>query len=324
MKDLILKPLVILELRGVITNMPSIRDQTLLSEFGRLLKKHKAGVINLDEQFSQKFEFFVQTSEEIIKEIGPRIPPNKWSYYRIGLLTNGTADYVTGIYKFRAEKNTLILITERMITTSQWSADSKGYLTVFNHDFLLQNHFSNKYLENKKILRPSVQPFIRLQPDQADEMKHIFETMLKESATENAEQNNLLAIKLAELIELAERFYIGTHDAESINSSMELVNKFAALVEQHFAKERSVSFYADQLHVHPNHLNAMVKSATGTTAKECIINRLLLEAKYLLHSTELSIKEIANEVGFDDPNYFSAFFKRSENSSPQEYRSSFI
>ena len=304
--------------------MPSTRDQTLISEFNRLLKKHKTGVMNLDEQFSQKFQFFVHTCEEIIKEIGTRIPPNKWSYYRIALITNGYADYITGIYKFRAEKNTLIPIPERMITTSQWSADSKGYFTLFNHDFLLQNHFSNKYLENKKILRPSVQPFIQLKPDQADEMKHIFETMLKESASENAEQNNLVAIKLAELLELAERFYNGTHYGENINTSMDLVNKFAVMVEQHFAKERSVSFYADQLHVHPNHLNAVVKSTAGITAKECIINRLLLEAKYLLHSTELSIKEIANEVGFDDPNYFSAFFKRSEKTSPQEYRSSFI
>jgi AraC-type DNA-binding domain-containing proteins len=300
------------------------KDQTLLNEFHRLLKKHKAGVINLDEQFSQKFEFYVQPIENIISKIGTAIPPNKWSYHRIGLITKGWANYVTGIYKFRAEKNMLILIPERVITTSEWSADAEGYLTLFNNDFLLNNHFSNKYLDNKKILRPTGQPYIRLQPDQAAEVEHIFQTMLKEKDSGNAGQDKFLAIKLAELLVIGERFYGAVEDAEASNSSMDLLNKFAALVEQHFTKERSVSFYAEQLHVHPYHLNAVIKSTAGITAKDCILNRLVLEAKYLLHSTELSIKEIAHEVGFADPNYFSVFFKRSENRSPQEYRSSFL
>ncbi|MEP6584790.1 MAG: helix-turn-helix domain-containing protein, partial [Ginsengibacter sp.] len=62
----------------------------------------------------------------------------------------------------------------------------------------------------------------------------------------------------------------------------------------------------------------------GITAKESIQNRLLLETKYLLHSTGLSIKEISNQVGFNDPNYFTSFFTRLEKVSPGHYRSSFI
>ena len=89
-------------------------------------------------------------------------------------------------------------------------------------------------------------------------------------------------------------------------------------------EQRSVKFYADQLNVHPNYLNSIVKKQTGLTAKESIQNRLLLETKYLLHSTNLSIKEIANQVGFTDPNYFTSFFSKLENISPGNYRSSFV
>ena len=89
-------------------------------------------------------------------------------------------------------------------------------------------------------------------------------------------------------------------------------------------EQRSVKFYADQLNVHPNYLNSIVKKQTGLTAKESIQNRLLLETKYLLHSTNLSIKEIANHVGFNDPNYFTSFFSRLENISPGNYRSLFV
>jgi AraC-like DNA-binding protein len=89
-------------------------------------------------------------------------------------------------------------------------------------------------------------------------------------------------------------------------------------------EQRTVSFYADQLNVHPNYLNALIKKHTGKTAKESIQNRLVLEIKYLLHSTNLSIKEISNQLGFNDPNYFTSFFTRFENMSPKNYRSAFV
>jgi AraC-like DNA-binding protein len=103
-----------------------------------------------------------------------------------------------------------------------------------------------------------------------------------------------------------------------------MIRKFCNLVETNFMHERTVSFYAEQLHVHPNYLNSVIKKHSGFTAKESIQNRLLLEIKYLLHSTSLSIKEISHQLSFRDPNYFSSFFTRLENISPTTYRASFI
>jgi AraC family transcriptional activator of pobA len=304
--------------------MPLAKDQGLINEFRHLIKRHTRGVINLDEMFTQKFEFIILRCEDILANIGTTIPPNKWSYHRVVLLTNGRADYVSGIYKFRMEKNTLMLLPARAAATSVWAADSTGYFILFNQDFLLHNHISPRYLENKKILHNSEQPYIHLNAEQALEAQHIFETILSEYESDDPNRYELIAIKLAELLLLGDRFYSGIRNPENEYSSNDLVNKFAELVEQHFAKERSVNFYASQLHVHPNHLNSVIKSNVGVTAKECILNRILLETKYLLHSTQLSVKEISNLMGFDDPNYFTVFFKRSENLSPQAYRSSFI
>jgi AraC-like DNA-binding protein len=50
----------------------------------------------------------------------------------------------------------------------------------------------------------------------------------------------------------------------------------------------------------------------------------LLEAKYLLHSTKLPIRDVSVQVGFSDPNYFATFFKRAENMSPVNYRAAFV
>jgi AraC family transcriptional activator of pobA len=74
------------------------------------------------------------------------------------------------------------------------------------------------------------------------------------------------------------------------------------------------------LSIHPNYLNNLVKKSNSITAKQTIQNRILLESKFLLHSTDLSIKEIAYELGFGDPPGFYRFFFRSQQISPLAYR----
>jgi AraC family transcriptional activator of pobA len=125
-----------------------------------------------------------------------------------------------------------------------------------------------------------------------------------------------------ELLILSERLFEHQNDLEDTPSSSSVIKKFIELLDENYLKERFVSFYAGQLSVHPNYLNALIKKHTGLTAKETIQNRLMLETKYLLHSTNLSIKEISNQLGFNDPNYFASFFKQFENISPANYRSS--
>jgi AraC family transcriptional regulator, transcriptional activator of pobA len=99
-----------------------------------------------------------------------------------------------------------------------------------------------------------------------------------------------------------------------------LVDSFNELVQKNARTERSVQFYADALHMHPNHLNFLMKKYTGTTAKHTIIDHIFLEAKHMLDSTSLTVKEIAYELGFASPDCFSAFFKKMSNTPPSKYR----
>ena len=303
---------------------PADNDQFLMSEFQKALKKHaRDPILNLDQKFQHKFEFFVHRYEEILARVGTRIPPHRWSYHRIGLVKEGSADFTCGMYKFKAEKNTLIIIPARVLNTSNWNADAAGYLVVFNLDFFFQNNFPHRYLDNKRTLQASVQPYVRLTQEQADKVEEIFKTIIREKNGTRKYKNELIAIKLIELIILAERLY-DSHHVEPNLEPQEIVKQFSQLVEANFMTERNVSFYASKLFVHANYLNALIKKNTGFTSKESIQNRIILEAKYLLHTTSLSVKEISNQLGFDDPNYFAVFFKRHVNLSPAAYRASFI
>jgi AraC family transcriptional regulator, transcriptional activator of pobA len=306
-------------------NLVSDRDLFIINEFKKALRKFAGDtILNLDEKITHKFDFFMQAHEVIIDNVGNRIPPNRWSYYRLGLVKKGTADYVVGIYKFQAKKNTLVIIPPRVINTSSWHPESEGYLILFNLDFFLQNQLPHKYIDNKRILQPSIQPYLELTDDQADKIESVFKTIVKEKQDDDPHHKELIAIKIIELLVLCERLYSHVQDFNHNKISLNITKKFADLVEMNFAKERTVTFYAQKLHIHPNYLNALIKSHTGFTAKESIQNRILLETKYLLHTTDLSIKEISNEMGFDDPTYFNVFFKRFENISPASYRASFV
>jgi AraC family transcriptional activator of pobA len=305
--------------------MSGDKDILLLSEFKKAFKKSgSVPYSNLDDSFAEKFDFFIKRYEEIIEVTGTHIPPHRWSYHRIGLLLKGEAVYTCGIYRFTAKKNTLIIIPARVITTSDWGSHCSGYHLLFKFDFLLQNNLSYKSVENKGILQPSVQPYLPLDDAQSEQLAGIFEAILREKEASDPFKNELIALKIVELLILCERLYGQVQDIEHNYQTIELLKNFTNLIEQHFCQERSVGYYASRLHVHPNYLNAVIKANTGITAKESIQNRILIEAKYLLHTTNLSVKEIANRIGFGDPNYFTAFFKRLEKTSPAAYRSFFI
>jgi len=188
----------------------------------------------------------------------------------------------------------------------------------------LQNNFPHKFIANKKILQASIKPYLVVTSKQTKELTNIFEVIYNECENTKNHKNELIALKIIELLILSERLFADEHNFDINLPAKDIIKKFMNLVERNFLYERSVGFYAAKLNIHPNHLNSLVKKITNTTAKESIQNRIILETKYLLHSTDLSIKEISNQLGFDDPNYFAVFFKKSEKMSPVNYRASFI
>ena len=300
-------------------------DQHRISEFKKVLRRYTGeGVVDLDKNYLHKFNVQIHRFEDVLRNSRRNEPPNRWSYHRIGLLTEGGGDVKTGIFSYKAIKNTLAVVPSRVISSSSnWSPDTRGYVLLFNMEFFLENNFSHQIIGNKRMLTPSVQPYIHLTDEQSDEVSRIFESILAEKKQQEMVNNEMVAIKIVELLILGERLFEQELHLESNQPFIESIKRFVDTLEQYFAREHSVKFYAEQLSMHPNHLNALIKKHTGLSAKESIQNRILLEIKHLLHSTKLSIKQISDQMGFRDPNYFNTFFKRAEKLSPGNYRSSF-
>ncbi len=98
------------------------------------------------------------------------------------------------------------------------------------------------------------------------------------------------------------------------------VDELRRLVDEHFRKERLISFYAEKLAMTPDRLNDHVKRAAGVTAGHLIRQRVLTEAKRQLVFTNQAIHEIAYGLAFSDPSHFTRFFRKQTGTTPQAFR----
>lgn len=92
------------------------------------------------------------------------------------------------------------------------------------------------------------------------------------------------------------------------------------MLEQHFSAHKTSSFYAQQMHITPHHLNVICKNMTNCTATDIIRARLVLEAQRLLCFTNKTVSEIAFALNFSDSSYFAKTFKAVTQQLPQQFK----
>ena len=102
--------------------------------------------------------------------------------------------------------------------------------------------------------------------------------------------------------------------------SHRLVERFAAMMEQHFRSGRGVAEYAQALEVTPTHLSRVCKEAAGRPAHALLNERIMYEARRLLLDTDMAAREIAETLGFSSAAYFTRAFGQITGQSPSEFR----
>ncbi|WP_137895787.1 helix-turn-helix domain-containing protein [Ramlibacter sp. 2FC] len=98
------------------------------------------------------------------------------------------------------------------------------------------------------------------------------------------------------------------------------IEKFRALVDEHFKKHLAMSAYASQLGITPGQLSRLCREVLGISSLEVINARLVHEAQRDLVYTSVSIKQLAGQLGFADEAYFGRFFRKHTGLSPREFR----
>lgn len=106
----------------------------------------------------------------------------------------------------------------------------------------------------------------------------------------------------------------------NLKSKNHIVANFLELVQQHYRQERLIQFYAAKLCITPKYLSKLVKEHTGRAAADWIEQHVILEARAMLQSSDLSIQQIATSLNFPNQSFFGKYFKRATGVSPKQYR----
>jgi len=249
--------------------------------------------------------------------------PHRHNYYEIFLFIKGGGTHEIDFEVFPIESGSVHFVSPGQVHKVRRELDSYGYVLFFSRDFYYLN------LPNKNILyelpflnNNTPEPILNLTKADFKVFSELFEKIEEEYASGNELKGSLIRSYLNILLLKSKGFFdqskseIDAHD----NPASKLVYDFKILVEKNYRKLHLVKEYADLLSTTPEHLNEETKKIRGKTASDLIGDRIILESKRLLMYSEFSNKEIAYFLNYDDPSYFSRFFKKKLGISPTGFR----
>lgn len=276
-------------------------------------------VIDFAKHIEKKFDYIFFRLEESISTYGYTIPPNKPSNFTIIYTTKGRSERTIGKVKALMTPRTVVVIPHDTINSGLYGHNTKGFLITFNLKFFLQKNLPKHHLQKMDLFRVKAKPFAYVSHKQGKNLVNIFETLLDERTTNQPNKNEMIALKILELILVCERLFKSAEERDD-KELPPIIVQYVDLLQNDFKEHHSIKYYAHKLHIHPNFLNTICKRSLKQSAKQTIDNKLVTEAEHLLTHTNLSAKEIAFELGFESTSHFFRFFRRLTGSSPLNYR----
>ena len=157
----------------------------------------------------------------------------------------------------------------------------------------------------------------RLDGETAKELASIYSLIENEY---QKPENNLIIIKALLKVFILKLVQVKEHDFTSQDINQKRVYEFLMLLESNYQQIRNTDFYAGKIGISSKRLNQILKDKLNKTGMQIIHDRIILEAKRKIIHSELTIKEISYDLGFSDRPYFSRFFKKQTNQTPEEFQ----
>jgi AraC family transcriptional regulator, transcriptional activator of pobA len=271
--------------------------------------------------------FDIRRFEDNMKTVNEKQKPFRHEFYAMALRHKGSNREVMG----KPLQSNLFFNSPYQVVTWDIKPDWKGWYIIFDREFISSNPLWQQFIIEFPYFRLDKTIPFDLPIAQAAQAEDCFQEIFKEYHSDHQDKFRFIQNYTQTLLLLARRYFeqldtTQTGSEENRAADVLLVSRFQTLVESFLTHEdddadvRQPSYYAQQLHVHPNHLNAVVKRITNYTATQIIQQQLINMAQSLLRQTDLSAKEIAFKLHFNEPTHFNAFFKKITGQTPQQFR----
>ncbi|SHF83760.1 AraC family transcriptional regulator [Chryseobacterium sp. OV279] len=248
---------------------------------------------------------------------------------KIGI--NGQLKYGQQAYDF--DEGTMFFIAPKQVFRIEADKDSQteksGWMLLIHPDFLWNTSLA-KTIKQYDFFGYSVNEALFLSHKEEKTINGIIENIQQEYyATIDKFSQNIIISHIETLLNYSERFYERQFITRKITNHKTL-DRLEDILNDYFENNDLVSkglptvqFVANELNVSSNYLSRLLKTLTGQSTQQMIHDKLIEKAKEKLSVTDLSVSEIAYELGFEHPQSFTKLFKSKTNLSPVEFRSSF-
>jgi AraC family transcriptional regulator, transcriptional activator of pobA len=260
-----------------------------------------------------------------------RLPrPHVLNFYKISFKTklSGKLRYGQGYYDFE-EGGLMFASPGQVLSNDDEIGEHAGYTLLIHPDFFL-GHSLSKNIKEYGFFSYTANEALHLSDSEKETIVSIFRFMENElsSRIDDFSQGVIIA-QIELLLNYAERFYKRQFiTRRAVNN--DLLQKLEAILDGHFSNQQAISNgvptvqeLAKQLNISASYLSDMLRSLTGQNAQQLIHHRLIEKAKEILSTSNISVAEVAYQLGFEHPQSFSRLFKTKTNYTPLAFRKSF-
>jgi AraC-like DNA-binding protein len=249
--------------------------------------------------------------------------PTRLNFILMALCLKGQAKYNIDTKEQTVKAGDLLFVSERHIVDNySASADFECLCIMVSTEFY--HGFVQSVQNVSSLLLFSMNnPVVALTPSEVQVFSNYFHT-IREKITNighHYRENLVKALLLAMFYDMSNVIYRVEQQGKKPQMRADaLFSQFIRLLEQNFRSIRRVSWYAEQLFITPKYLSEVVKQTSKRTPNEWIDSYVILEARVLLKTTTMSIKEIADELHFPSQSFLGKYFKEHVGVSPSEFR----
>ena len=248
--------------------------------------------------------------------------------YTISIKKGMTSKLIYGQTEFDFDDGVLVVTAPKQVISIEKleKIELTGYKLIFHPDFL-QGYPLAKTIHNYSFFSYSTNKALFLSDKEEEIVLNLFKSIEQECANNTDKFSQDVLIANIELLLVHIDRYYNRQFLTRKKISNDTLSKMEEILNNYFEIEQTqlptVQYISDQLNLSPIYLSDLLKNLTGLTAQQHIHEKLIEKAKELLSTSNLSVSEIAYQLGFEFPQSFNKLFKKKTNLTPLEYKQSF-
>lgn len=242
--------------------------------------------------------------------------PHRHEYFEIFWVLSGKGAQSIDFIEYEMSPQKVFFITPGQVHDVHVLPDSI-YAISFNAEYIDSQQQSQTPIDKLFLQNRSEKPYVILDDIGDKHLKGIINIIELELQSEVPDKD-LMSTLLVSFLRYVMR-YLDT-EVQSYSPKDQRMIHVLKLIDEHFQQRQDTGFYADKLAMTNKRLNELTKIQFGKTVTQLLHDKVIVEARRLLAFTDMTIKSISIELGYQDTSYFCRFFKRLSGVSPQIFR----